>query len=79
MDRYPTIAETKKPIINMGNGIEKVGERTRSISVMLNAPTIAGMDNKKENFAEDGRSKSLIIPPVIAEPDREIPGKTETA
>lgn len=34
-----------------------------------------GIDIRKENRAAVGRSKSLLIAPVIVAPDRDIPGK----
>lgn len=38
------------------------------------APSITGMDIKKENSAAIGRSVPSKIPPTMVDPEREVPG-----
>src|SRR5690625_3496416 len=41
------------------------------------APSITGIDMKKENSAAMGRSVPIKIPPIIVDPDREVTGIRE--
>ena len=43
------------------------------------APSITGTDIRNEKRAAAGRSKFLIIPPLMVDPEREIPGRREIA
>ena len=51
----------------------------RSGSSVTHAPRIAGMDIKNENLTASSREKPNILPPVIVEPEREIPGIMPTS
>lgn len=77
MDRYPIIADAMKPTIRVGICIVKVGDLIKSTNATAPAPSITGTDIKNEKRAADGLSRLRIIPPVMVDPDREMPGKRD--
>jgi hypothetical protein len=79
IERYPEIAATIKPGINTRMDCVQSGIDIRSQKARSPAASMIGIDIKKENLAAPSRSKFRNIPPVIVDPEREIPGNTASA
>jgi hypothetical protein len=79
MERYPTIEATRIPTITGAIYRYKSGMASKSNVARSDAASMIGIDIKNENLATVVRSRFRSRPPVIVEPDREIPGKTEIA
>ena len=72
--------ETKKEVI------QPAASMINSSGVKLNpkltnftrlAPSMTGIDMKKENSAAIGRSVPISIPPTMVDPERDVPGTNE--
>jgi len=72
--KIPTPKATAVPI--------KTVPRSETVPIFLYsnrvAPSIAGMERRKENFPESSRSKPQKSPVEMVAPDREIPGMMAT-
>ena len=83
MAKYPTTAALNVPAItsirpaSLSRGIELPD--IISIKCRTKAPSIAGMDNRKEKRAARSLESFLPRAPVIVAPERETPGKMAIA
>ena len=64
-----------KPGMNLINMPEILGYEDKSSRATSPAASIIGTDIRKENLAASSRLMSRVIPPVIVDPDLDIPGK----
>ena len=58
----------------IGSRVAGSGTLDKSTMAANPATSIIGIDIKNENRADNGRSKSRVMPPAIVAPEREIPG-----
>lgn len=68
-----------KPAATIGRNEARSGTATRSPMARTPAATMMGMDIRNENRAAEVRSNLHSKPPVIVDPERDIPGKMDTA
>ncbi len=68
-----------KPTMRIGRKAPRFGISRRSGRLKMPAASMMGMDMRKAKRAAAGRSKLRVMPPVMVEPEREMPGKIEKA
>ena len=77
MAKMETQKATTIPKINTVSSVP-VKERPNFKSLIKLAPNITGMARKKVNSAAISLEVPIKIPPMIVEPEREVPGTKES-
>ena len=77
MARTDTTKDTTTPTIRMISSVE-LKAKPNFTSFRRLAPNITGIARKKVNSAATVREVPARIPPIMVEPERDVPGTTES-
>ena len=76
--RIDTTKDTSTPTIRMINSVE-LKAKPNFTSFRRLAPNITGIARKKVNSAATVREVPARIPPIMVDPEREVPGITRSS